>query len=182
MISDLLKRVSKLEESMGRLVQLAIVLEVDAEQALVKCEIQDDNKTQTPALPWLVRAASDTIEWWAPKPGEQVIVIGLTGSQGNAVVLPSLYSTQHPAPETDPNIRKLITTDGASITHDMTAKTIAIETQGDVSVTSTGKVSVEGSEVLLNNGDAGGVVCQTHLCAFTGAAHPQGSAKVKAGA
>lgn len=43
-------------------------------------------------------------------------------------------------------------------------------------------VKADGTNVILNGGGAGGVVCQSHICAFTGSAHPQASATVKAGA
>jgi len=94
------------------------------------------------------------------------------------------------------NTLQLITTDKQHSVV-INADGVTVNTTGDASVNADGNVSaaaggnasikaagtakIDGSTVVLNGGKAGGVVCQTHACAFTGLAHPVGSATVTAG-
>lgn len=198
---ELEKRIRRLEEKVSKLFQLAKVKTVDGDNATVVCILADD-KSETAPLPWMVRHAGKTIEWWAPEEGEQVLVMNLTGILDISIVLPALYSTAFPAPESDLDIRKLILSDGTSVEHNSKAKTLAIDTnadvtidaksatvnsQGDVTVDAKanatvkaiGDVAIDGGTINMNQGTAGGVVCQAHTCAFTGGPHPQGSVTVK---
>lgn len=43
------------------------------------------------------------------------------------------------------------------------------------------EVKADGTNVILNGGAAGGVVCRNHICAFTGSAHPDACTSVTAG-
>jgi len=52
---------------------------------------------------------------------------------------------------------------------------------GDADVNATGNVNIDGALVKFNGGASGGVVCQLHVCSFTGAPHPQGSGTVQGG-
>ncbi len=52
---------------------------------------------------------------------------------------------------------------------------------GNVAVEATGDAAVTGATVTLNGGAAGGVVCQTHTCAFTNGPHPVASPTVTSG-
>lgn len=75
---------------------------------------------------------------------------------------------------------------------DITIKTAGnakIETTGHTTITAKGNATVEatatttinGLQVILTDGASGGVVCQSHVCAFTGGPHPQGSTKILGG-
>lgn len=57
-----------------------------------------------------------------------------------------------------------------------------ISAGGNAEISAVGDVAATGASVTLNGGAAGGLVCQTHVCAFTGSAHPQGSSTCKGGA
>lgn len=52
---------------------------------------------------------------------------------------------------------------------------------GNVDVIADGSVTVAGATVTLQDGSAGGVVCQSHVCAFTGSPHPQASSTITGG-
>lgn len=83
---------------------------------------------------------------------------------------------------------RIITTDGkhcVELNGDgikvVTAGDLTADVAGNMSATVTGNASVDAENVILNGGGAGGLVCQSHLCAFTGSPHIQASATVKAG-
>lgn len=57
----------------------------------------------------------------------------------------------------------------------------SVITDGDASIEAAGNATVDAAAVTLNGGSAGGVVCQSHVCAFTGSPHPQASLTVTAG-
>jgi len=72
-----------------------------------------------------------------------------------------------------------ITADGdATITADGNAR---ITAGGDAEVSAVGAASVSGQTVTLQDGRAGGVVCQSHVCSFTGGPHPQASISITGG-
>ncbi|NVK42111.1 MAG: phage baseplate assembly protein V [Oceanospirillaceae bacterium] len=200
---ELERRLKEVEEKLNKLFQLAIIKEIKEDGTAV-CILADD-ESETAPLPWMVRHAGETIEWWAPEPGEQVLILNLSGFINLSLIVPAFYSKDHPAPETDPNIRTLICSDGTSISHNMAESTINIETpcavtvnaegdatiaaanvtvtsDGDATVEAGGNVNVDGSMINLNQGEAGGVVCQSHACSFTGSPHPQASTTVMGGA
>jgi len=183
-LDALVKRVTQLEAKVSKIIQLAKVKTVDANTATVTCILAED-QSETAPLPWMIRHAGNTIEWWLSEVGEQVLVLNLTGVTDMAVVMPALYSTTFPAPDTNPNLRKLVLSDGTAISHDSQNKTLTINTQADVTITANsaavqcdGDVAINGGNIKFNQGTAGGVVCQSHVCAFTGSGHPQGSTTI----
>lgn len=202
-LKNMERRLKELETKFQKLFQIAIIKTINTDGTAI-CILSND-KSETAPLPWMVRHAGKTIEWWAPEEGEQVLVLNLSGILDLSLILPAFYSTNFPAPETDPAIRKLICSDGTSVTHNITANTLEISTpcdvtintdgnatiaadhatvtaDGDATVEAGGNVNIDGSTINLNQGDAGGVVCQSHACSFTGSPHPQASTTVKAGA
>lgn len=197
------RRLKELEKKFQKLFQVAIIKTIN-DDGTATCILSDD-QSETAPLPWMVRHAGETIEWWAPEEGEQVLILNLSGIVELSLILPAFYSTNFPAPETDPAIRKLICSDGTSVTHNTTSKTLEITTpcdvtinaegdatiaaanasvisDGDATVEVGGNVNIDGSQINLNQGDAGGVVCQSHACSFTGSPHPQASTTVMGGA
>jgi phage baseplate assembly protein V len=202
-LKQLERRLKTVEEKLNKLFQLASIKTINADATAI-CILSDD-QSETAPLPWMVRHAGKTIEWWAPEEGEQVLILNLSGFMNMSLILPAFYSTNFPAPETDPAIRKLICSDGTSMTHNTNENTFDISTpcdvtlntngdatiaavnatitaDGDATVEAGGNVNIDGSAINLNQGDAGGVVCQSHACSFTGSPHPQASLTVKAGA
>lgn len=75
---------------------------------------------------------------------------------------------------------------GATVTTDGNATIEAggnaeIFASGNAVVEAGGDANVKGTTVTLQDGSAGGVVCQSHVCAFTGSPHPQGSITITGG-
>jgi hypothetical protein len=79
---------------------------------------------------------------------------------------------------TDGNHQVTLSESGVTI---ITSGDAMIQAGGDVMIQAGGQVAVDGATVVVNGGSAGGVVCQEHLCAFTGAPHIQASTTVTAG-
>ncbi|MGR6871239.1 phage baseplate assembly protein V [Pseudomonas sp. HK3] len=80
-----------------------------------------------------------------------------------------------------------INTDGDVIINTNGDATIAatnatVTADADATIEAGGNVNIDGSAINLNQGTAGGVVCQSHACSFTGSPHPQGSTTVLGGA
>lgn len=201
-LKQLERRLKELEDKFQNLFQVAIIKSIN-DNGMAVCTLSESQR-ETEPLPWMVRHAGETIEWWAPEIGEQVLILNISGIIDLSLILPAFYSNNYPAPETDPAIRKLICSDGTSITHNTKDSTLdiatpcavtintesdatiaaanaTITTDGDATVEAGGNVNVDGSQISFNQGEAGGVVCQSHACAFTGSAHPQASTTVLGG-
>lgn len=62
------------------------------------------------------------------------------------------------------------------------AENLKIKYKGsEIAIKKNGDVTIDGPNVLVNGGGSGGVVCASHVCAFTGSPHPQGSTTFKGG-
>jgi hypothetical protein len=57
---------------------------------------------------------------------------------------------------------------------------LTLNLNGDADIIASGNVKVDGAKIDLGDGVLGAVVTTQHICAFTGAPHPQGSSKVNA--
>lgn len=49
---------------------------------------------------------------------------------------------------------------------------------GNTKIEATGMAEIKATQIKLNDGAAGGVVCQSHVCSFTGGPHPQASTTI----
>lgn len=200
-LTDIEYRLSELERRLANVVRSGVIADADYTSARVRVQYAEDENgdpVTTAWLPWMTRRAGEAIEWWAPEVGEQVTILSPSGDLAQGTVLPAQFSTAHPAPSSDPKIRRTNYGDGSFVEYDETAHKLTVTVNGgDVVLNATGnldaavggnadiaasdKVNLDGTEVLINLGTSGGVVCQQHACAFTGSPHPQGSATVKAG-
>lgn len=194
-LSALEYRINELERRLANVALIGTVSEADYAEARVRVQI---GKITTAWLPWLTRRAGVSVDWWAPEIGEQVMVISPSGEPAQGVVMPALYSDAHPAPSSDENIRRINFGDGSFVEYDNAAHKLSVTVQGgdavvivtgnltaaadgDATISAGGDVTADGANVILNGGSAGGVVCQSHTCAFTGSPHPEASGTVSAG-
>ncbi len=109
-------RVAELERKLGNIIRIATVVELNGDRVKVK-----DGNLVTGFLPWVTRRAGKDRDWWAPEPGEQVVLLCPSGDPGLGIVLPSLYQDAFPAPADVPTIRRWIFSDGAVIEYDRAA-------------------------------------------------------------
>ena len=109
-------RVAELERKLGNIIRIATVEELNGDRVKVK-----DGNLVTGFLPWVTRRAGKDRDWWAPEPGEQVVLLCPSGNPGLGVVLPALYQDSYPAPADVPTVRRWIFSDGAAIEYDREA-------------------------------------------------------------
>lgn len=195
--------IDDLQRRLISMIQMGKVAEVDAVQARLRVTIGNEatgNIVTTALLPWLSYRAGKDSSWWAPDVGEQVIVLSAGGELNNGVVLPAIYQDAYPAPDSNPDIHTTQYEDGTTIKYDRvnhtlnvdvqggditinTSANINVEAGGDAVIRASGAVNIENTNINLDSNSpvSGGVVCDTHVCSFTGSPHPQGSATVKAG-
>ncbi len=195
--ADIERRLAELEHRLANVIRRGVIVEADYDAARVKVQLGDNT---TGWLPWLTRRAGSAIEWWAPEIGEQVTVLSPSGDLAQGEVLPALYSTAHPAPVSDPKIRRINYGDGSFTEYNETTHTMTVTVNGGDTVLNTtgnldavvggnadvmadGAASVTANTITLDGasgGGAKGVVQGDCLCAFTRAPHPQISATVDA--
>lgn len=69
-------------------------------------------------LPWFTHRAGKSRSWWRPSEGEQVFILSPNGNLELGCVLPSLYSSDRPAPSTSDHGYYVEFPDGASFEYE----------------------------------------------------------------
>lgn len=123
--------ITELERRLSNLIRIGTIEAADYDNALV---LVDCNGVSTNWLPWMTRRAGGDLEWWAPEVGEQVLVIAPSGLLEAAVVLPALYSSQHPEPSKTPNIHRINYANGDSIEHNRATGAWSLNCSGQAQV------------------------------------------------
>lgn len=151
-------KVAELQRLQGNLIRLGTVAQVDLELAL--CRVQTGD-ILTNWLPWLAPRAGTTIDWSAPSPGEQVVLLSPGGDTHGALVLRGIYSNAHPAPTAESGRHLVKFPDGAVIEYDHAAHALsaALPAGATAQITADGGVTINGP-VIINgdtqvNGDIG---------------------------
>ena len=108
----------EIERRLANLIRLATVSALDANAARVKVQI---GAVVSDWLPWVTHRASNDRSWWAPEPGEQVLVLSPSGDLTQAVVLPAIYQANHSAPADSENIHRVRYKDGTVVEYDRAA-------------------------------------------------------------
>jgi phage baseplate assembly protein V len=187
-MGDVLYRLTELERRMANMLRVGTVATLDESAAKVTIAI---GEITTKPLPWLTRRAGEDRDWWAPEPGEQVMVLSPGGDLGQGVVLPAIYQNNYPAPANVKHKRRVEFADGGFFEYDRQAGKMTINVVGDAQIDIGGKadVTAEGKVTLIGKGtvdivgkDGGAVKGSVQgdcLCSFTGAPHPHISPTVK---
>lgn len=116
-------QVPDIERRVASMVRLGIVSELDEVNARVRVTAGD---VTTGWLPWTVGRAGPDRQWTAPEIGEQVIMVAPSGDLAQAVVVGSIYTTQHPAPGTSKDVSATEWQDGAREEYDRQAHTFGL--------------------------------------------------------
>ena len=111
---------SEIERLLANMIRIGVVSELDEANARVKCSV---GGLTTDWLPWQTGRAGATRTWSAPRPGEQVIVLSPYGDPSQAVVLPSVYQDDHPAPATSKDKETTVFPDGSTFEYDSASNT-----------------------------------------------------------
>ena len=97
------------------LIRFGSIAEVDCSTQRVRV-CTGDNLTDW--RPWLTLRAGTTQTWCPPTVGEQVILLSPEGDLMQSVVLPAVYSEQHPTPSNNATHHTIHYPDGAVIQYD----------------------------------------------------------------
>ena len=101
LLADHAKRLAALESKVDTLVQEAIIVAVYPEEATVDIEVRGVMLSKVPYMTFRSGAIGKT--WWAPEVGESGLLQCPGGNVGNAVFMPSINTTDNPAPSADPD-------------------------------------------------------------------------------
>jgi len=144
---------AELSRLVANLIRIGTVSDVDYANARIRVQIAE---IRTDWVPWIEARAGTDVSWWAPEPGEQVMVLSPGGDTAQAVALPALFRAAAPPPADTADKRRVTFADGASVEYDRAAHVLTIDLatpQGTVLVKSKTAI-VEAEKVDL--GAAGG--------------------------
>ena len=152
MTGDVLQRLESLERRLENTVLVGTVSDTDYDNARVKIE---SGELKTGWLPWIAERAGSDRTWWAPEPGEQVVVLSPGGQVELGVVLPALYRDTFPAPGASPDVCRVTYADGADISYDRASHTLTatLPDGGTMNVTSPGGITVAAEGGVRVTGD-----------------------------
>ena len=163
------KRIVKLEEQVNNIVRFGTIKEVLVGNNVI---VDLGNGLETPALPYLINSSGNAKVYFAPKVGDQVMVIAKAGSLHQAVVIPSIYSGDVTVEQEEWRLEFA----SGSILYK--AGKLEIKCESDVTIESP-KATIKADQIILGDDSGGEVVCKNHTCSFTGAPHTLGSSKIK---
>ena len=122
----------------ANLMLIGKVVEVDA--AGVRARVKVGSMT-TALLPWVSQRAAVMNCWTAPAVGEQVLVVCHNGDPAQGVIVGSLNSADNPAPSCNPDLFKVVFSDGSYAEHDVADHEMKIHSAGKVELTAAGDVN-----------------------------------------
>lgn len=190
--------IAELSRRLENMIRIGTIAEIDHAARRVRV---NSGELTTDWLKWRAVRAGSTLTWEPPTIGEQVMILSPSGELANGIVIPSIYSDAHDAPDSSPNTHVTQYPDGAVVSYNHASgamsitgiKSASIAASGNVTVecananvNCTGKASVtaEGGIELDGTGAAQlkGIVQGDCICMLTGGPHPHISASVKASA
>lgn len=98
------------ERRLSNVVLLGQVAELDAQRARVRVKA---GSILTGWLPFTAARAGPDRTWHAPEAGEQVVLVAPGGDLNQAVVVGSIYRSEHPAPADSIEVSRTVFKDGA---------------------------------------------------------------------
>lgn len=184
-LKQLLMRIEELERRVGQIVVRGKIAEVDADKHCARVSYGDKGAQLTAWLQWKPIKAGQAKIWWCPEIGEGVTVIS-DGDLSLGEIFPGSYHKDFPAPSSNPDEFLIEFGDGSKISHNrstgkldlMNMGDVNITTQQNITVTSSGEVTVKAKKIKLNEG--AGVVTGAHICMFNGLPHSDCSKTVMA--
>lgn len=136
-------RVAELERKLQNLIQPGRVVGLDAAGARAMVAL---GELVTAPLPWLTGRAGADREWWAPEPGEQVVVLCPSGDPALGWILPGAYCDDAPANGDRSDVHRTTYKDGAVVEYDRQAHRLraVLPSGGSADITADGGVTVTG--------------------------------------
>ncbi len=129
------------------LIRLGTIAEVDGDRVRVK-----SGKITTTWLRWFTHRAGNAATWWQPSIGEQVMILSPAGELTAGIVLPAIYSDEHPAPDEAPSVHTTHYPDGAVVSYDFASHALlaTLPAGGSAVLTAPGSVTVNSDAITLN--------------------------------
>ncbi|MEZ0150118.1 MAG: phage baseplate assembly protein V [Candidatus Reddybacter sp.] len=143
-MSSLEDTLSDMARRLANIITLGTVHSVSG--ALCRVAIGGDEGHLTPAIKWLAGRASATSHWSQLRVGEQVLLLSPSGDIGNAVAVPSVYSSANPAPSTDPDETVNTMPDGAVFRYNHNTSVLDVILPGSATsnIASAGGINLTG--------------------------------------
>jgi phage baseplate assembly protein V len=137
--------IGELQRQISQLIRIGTVVQIVAGTDTAIVEI---GGVQSDPMQWAVLRAGDDADWWAPSPGEQVVIFAPFGDMAQAIIMFSLYQDLYAAPSTNPNVRCRTYSDGAVEQYDKSAHAYLLSIPSGGSFT----VQVGESSMTLTDG------------------------------
>ena len=109
---------SEINRRLSNIARMGTISELSDETARVRVRI---GQLHTDWLPWFTHRAGSDRSWWAPEPGEQVMVISPGGDLSQGVVLPAIYQNDHPSPKIERTVHHVEYADNSTVEYDREA-------------------------------------------------------------
>lgn len=133
------------ERVLANVIRLGVIADLDEASARVRVRTAG---VVTDWLPWLTQRAGQDRTWWAPEPGEQVVVLSPYGDIGQGVVLPGIYQEAYAAPAGRRTVARTEWRDGGFVQYDREAH------QYELHIPDTGEIRLQiGSTSLVMTAD-----------------------------
>ncbi|MDR1709990.1 MAG: phage baseplate assembly protein V [Candidatus Accumulibacter sp.] len=135
----------------GATFRFGTVSAVDAKTCRVRVRLPDYDNMRTAWLPVLAAKTQDDKDYWLPDVGEQVVAL-LDERGEDGVVLGAVYSSADAPPVASGNKRHIRFSDGTTAEYDRSTHKLAIHCVGDVDITASGDIRLNGANIRLNEG------------------------------
>ncbi|HMM72857.1 MAG TPA: phage baseplate assembly protein V [Rhodocyclaceae bacterium] len=159
------------ERILANMIRVGVIAQLDEVNARVTVRA---GGLTTDWLPWLTMRAGGDRTWWAPEPGEQVLVLSPYGDPAQAVVLPSIYQDAHPAPGNVRTTSRVEFKDGAFVQYDREGHHYHLDVPAGGSIT----LHIGSTTLLLEDGKTTlttpELLVDSPKSTFTGAVNVQG--------
>lgn len=100
--------------------------------------------------------------WFPRRLGDQVVIGCRSGDPANLEILSSRYTNDAPPPSTDDHIDTVVFNDGTAVTYDSDAHRLTIAVQGDLHLTASGSIVIDGKSISLHTGEGGAYQLDMH--------------------
>lgn len=160
---------NELNRLLCNVVRVGTVTEVDHERYVARVKSGGNDADW---IRWATLRAGTAVTWWAPTPGEQVLLLSPGGDFDNAIIWGSLYSDNVKPPDSGTTSDVILFPDGAKITYDPATGALAatgvksaiVEASGSIAATAPKMTCTATTSITLDTPE---VICTKKLSCST---------------